>query len=155
MYYFHTVEWWKACDLLKQDIYISKVLGLKGTVVSPPSSRSAGDKIEVHSLATVGTEKPGLRSVHALHVHDDIVEPQHVGNAMAPLVGYVNISGKPGDRISHTCNPPIYLPVGKSYIDAIRVHTTDEHGENVIFPDNVENLVTRLHFRQAKSVSFF
>jgi hypothetical protein len=132
---------------------MSKILGLKGTLVSPPSSRSADDEIEVHSLATVGTEKPSLKAVHALHVHADIVDPQHVGDAMVPLVGYVNMNGKPCDRICHTCNPPIYLLVDKSYISATRVRITDEHGENVTFPDNAENIVLRLHFRKAKSVS--
>ena len=135
--------------------YVSKILGLKGTVVSPPSSRSVEDRIEVHSLATVGSVKPSLNAVHALYVHADIVEPQHVGDVMVPLVGYVDITGKPGDRTCHTCNPPIYLPVAKSYIDTIRVRITDEHGENVIFPDNVENLVLRLHFRKAKAISMF
>ena len=134
--------------------YMSKILGLKGTLVSPPSSRSAGDKIEVYSLATVGTDKPSLNAIHAFHVHADLVEPQHVGDAMAPLVGYVDIDGKPGERISHTCNPLVYLPVAKSYIDAIRVRINDERGENVTFPD-LENVVMRLHFRKAKTVSFF
>jgi hypothetical protein len=135
--------------------YISQILGLKGTLVSPASSRSADDKIEVFGLATVGTEKPSLKAVHALHVHADIVEPQHVGDVMVPLVGYVDVNGKPGDRISHTCNPPVYLPVAKSYIDAIRVRLNDERGENVMFPDLLDNVVLRLHFRKAKSVSFF
>jgi hypothetical protein len=129
--------------------------GLKGTVVSPTSSRSLEDRIEVHSIATVGTVKPSLNAVHLLYVHAHIVEPQHVRDVKVPLVGYVDIKGKPGDRICHTCNPPIYLPYGKCYIDAIRVRITDEHGENVSFPDNVENLVLRLHFRKAKAVSIF
>jgi hypothetical protein len=135
--------------------YISKLLGLKGTVVSPPSTGSVEDRIEVYSLATVGTVKPSLKPVDALHVHADIVEPQHVGDAMAPLVGYVDINEKPGDRVCHTCKTPIYLPGDKSYISAIPVRITDEHGENAIFPDNVENLVLRLHFRKAMSVILF
>jgi hypothetical protein len=40
--------------------YMSKILGLEGTLVCPPSSRSADDKIEVHSLGIVGTGKPSL-----------------------------------------------------------------------------------------------
>jgi hypothetical protein len=74
---------------------------------------------------------------------------------MVPLVGYVDINGKPGDRAAPTCNPLVYLPVAKSYIDAIRVRINDERGENVMFPDLSENAVSRLHFRKAKTVSFF
>jgi hypothetical protein len=103
----------------------------------------------------VGTEKPGLNAVHALYVYANIAEPQHVSDVMAPLVAYVDISGKPGDRTCHTCNPPIYLPVDKSYIDAIQVRITDKHGQNAIFPDNVENVVLRMHFRMAKGLSMF
>jgi hypothetical protein len=83
------------------------------------------------------------------------LEPQHVDDTMAPLIGYADVNGKPGDRISHTCNPPVYLPVAKSYIDAIRVRITDEHDQNIMFPDLLENLVVRLHFRKAKSVDPF
>jgi hypothetical protein len=135
--------------------YLAKILGLKATVVSPESARSSTDTTVVHSLATIGTEAPRLDVVHALYVHADIVEPQHVGNVMVPLAGYVDIRGKPGDRICHTCNPLIYLPVHKSYIDAIQVRITDEHGQDVIFPDNIGNVVLRLHFRKEKGVSLF
>jgi hypothetical protein len=135
--------------------YIATTLGVKATVVSPESSSSAEGTIIVHSLATVGTEAPRLNVVHALYVHPDIVEPQHVGDVMVPLVGYVDINGKPGDRVCNTCNPPIYIPVGKSYMQAIHVRITDEHGQDVIFPDNIENVALRLHFRKAEGVSMF
>jgi hypothetical protein len=65
------------------------------------------------SLTPVGAEIPGLDNLHALYVYADVVEPRHVGDVMAPLVGYADVNGKPGDRISHTCNPPIYSPVAK------------------------------------------
>jgi hypothetical protein len=83
------------------------------------------------------------------------VDPQHVGNVMALLTGYVDVNEKPGDRICHTCNPPVYLPVAKFYIDAIRAGITDKHGDNVMFPDLMQNVVLRLHFRKAKAVSVF
>jgi hypothetical protein len=109
----------------------------------------------MYSLTPVGTEIPRLNTLHALYGYTDVVEQQHVGNAMAPLIGYGDVNGKPGYPISHACNPPVYLPVVKSYIDAIPVHITNEHGENVMFPDLLENIVLGLHFRKAKSVSFF
>jgi hypothetical protein len=106
----------------------------------------------MYSLATVGTDIPRLKNLRALHVYADVVEPQHVGDIMSPLIGYVDATGKPG--INHICNPPIYLPVGRSYIDAIRVRITDEHGQNVMFADLLEHVALRLLFQKAKSVSF-
>ena len=96
-----------------------------------------------------------MDNIHALYVYADVVQQQHVGDVMAPLTGYASVNGKPGDRISHTCNPPIYLPVVKSFIDAISVRITDEHGQDVMFPDLREHVVLRLHFRKAKGVSLF
>ena len=135
---------------------IGTVLGLKYTELGQDKVDSRMERGTImYTLETVGTELPRLNNVHALYVYADVVEPQHVGDAMSPLIGYVNITGKPGDRLTHTCNPPIYLPVGRCYIDAIRVRITDEYGQNVMFPDLFEHVVLRLHFRKAKTVSFF
>ena len=134
--------------------YIAKTLGLKATALTPPGTSEA-PTIVVYKMATVGTDAPELQRVHALHVQANIVEPQHVGDAMVPLVGYVDITGKPGDRVCHTCNPPIYLRVDTSYINAIEVRITDEQGQIVMFPNNIENVVLRLHFRKKVGVSLF
>jgi hypothetical protein len=150
-----TLENGRKLATYSNNSYIAKILGLKATVVSPETSRNTENTIVVHSLATVGNEAPRLDAVHALYVHANIVEPQHVGDVMMPLVGYVDIRGMPGDRICHTCNPPIYLPVHKSYIDSIQVRITDERGQVVMFPDNIGNVVLRLRFRKVKSVCLF
>ena len=49
----------------------------------------------------------------------------------------------------------VYLPVDRLYIDMMKIRITPEHGENVMFPDDVENVVVRLHFRKAKSFGLF
>ena len=134
-----------------------------GTIMGLKYTAMPSDKVDAHmagntnmyTLATVGTELPRLENIHALYVYADIVEPQHVGDVMAPLIGYVNVTGKPGDRMSHTCNPPIYLPVDKSYIDVIRIRITDERGNDVRFPDLLEHVVLRLHFRKVQLASLF
>jgi hypothetical protein len=135
---------------------IGTLLGFKYTDLSLNKVDSRMERSTVmYSLTPVGTEIPRLDALHALYVYADVVEPQHVGDVMAPLVGYADVNGKPGDRICHTSNPRVYLPVARSYIDAIRVRITDDRGDNVMFPDLLENVVLRLHFRKAKSVSFF
>ena len=102
-------------------------------------------------LANVGTRIPTLNTVHALYVYADIVEYQHVGDVMAPLIAYVDVTKSPGERVGHICNPPVYLPVDKSYIDTISIRITDEHGNDIVLSDDNENVVVRLHFRKAKS----
>jgi hypothetical protein len=132
------------------------VLGLQFTELGQDKVDSRMERnSNMYSLASVETALPRVDGLHALYVYADVVEPQHVGDVMAPLIGYVNVYGKPGDRISHTCNPPIYLPVIKSYIDAISVRITDECGKNAMFPDLLEHVTLRLHFRKVKGVSFF
>ena len=129
--------------------YLAKMLGLKSTIIYSPKgdARNPTRNLVVQSLATVGSETPQIKAIHALYVHANIVESQRVGDTMIPLVGYVDISGKPGDRISHSCNPPIYLPVVTPYIHTIEVRITDERGENILFP-NTENVFMCLHFRK-------
>jgi hypothetical protein len=118
---------------------IGTILGLTCTVLGHDTVDSCMERSTImYSLAPVGTDLPRLDTLHALHVYADVVEPQHVGDVMAALIGYVDVNGKPGDRICHTCDPFIYLPVGKSYIDAVRVRITDEYGESVMFPDFLE-----------------
>jgi hypothetical protein len=135
---------------------IGTMLGLKCVQLSQDKVDARMEPNTVmYNLPTVGTEVPRLDNMHALYVYADVVQQQHVGDVMAPLIGYVNVNGKPGDRISHTCNPPIYLPVARSYIDAISVRITDENGQNVMFPDLFEHVVLRLHFRKSKGVSLF
>jgi hypothetical protein len=142
--------------LCADNTILATVLGLKYVELGQDKIDLRMERnTKMYSLALVGTDLPRLDAPHALYVYADVDEPQHVGNVMAPLVGYADVNGKPGDRICHTCNPPIYLPVNKSYIDAISVRITDEHGKNVMFPDLLENVVLRLHFRKAKGISMF
>jgi hypothetical protein len=90
------------------------ILGLTCTELGHDKVNSRTERSAVmYGVATVGTDRPRMNNVHALHVYADVVEPQHVGDVMSPLIGYVNVNGKPGDRICHTCDPPIYLPVGR------------------------------------------
>ena len=136
--------------------YIAKVLGLPQTEIKGTKDdlRQLRDVV-LQKLTLVGTQVPRLNNVHALYVYADIVEYQHVGDVMAPLIAYVDITKSLGERVGHICNPPVYLPVDRSYIDMIKIRITDEHGENVMFPDDVENVVVRLHFRKAKSFGLF
>jgi hypothetical protein len=105
-------------------------------------------KVRVFKLDMEGTRTPKLDCIQAMYVYADIVEQQFVGDVMAPLLGYVDVTSSPGDRITHTCDPPVYLCVDKSTIDRIRIRISDQHGNDVMFPDDSSNVVVRLHFRR-------
>ena len=91
----------------------------------------------------------------SVYVYGDIVESQHVGDTMAPLLAYVDVDKSLGERVGHVCNPLVYLPVCRTYIDSISIRICDENGNKVPFPDDVENVVVRLLFRRQKQPSLF
>jgi len=135
--------------------HIGKVLGLGTTEVSltvpeTPTART----IKLFKLAARGTRTPKLDGVQALYVYGDIVDYQFVGDTMAPLLTLVDVEKSPGERVGHICNPLVYLPVNKSFIDNINIRIVDESGCDVAFPD-VENVVVRLHFRKARQSLIF
>jgi hypothetical protein len=61
------------------------------------------------------------------------------------------VQGAPCQRIHYVFDPPTYLPVDRNYIDAIRIIIHDGSEGEVLFPDDVQNVVCRLHFRRAST----
>jgi hypothetical protein len=130
--------------------YIANVLGLS-TKELPLILWIDGKDVDIklHRLNLVGALPPKLDRVHAVHIYGDIIEHQYVGNTMAPLLGYVDVPDTLGERVSHTCNPLVYLPVNRSIINTITIRIRDERGNDVTFPDDVSNVIVRLHFRES------
>jgi len=146
----------KPVTFYTNSTYIGKVLGLPSTEQSITVSRSEPERrVTIHKLSSSGTQTPKLDSVQALYIYSDIIAHQHVGDIMAPLLAYVDVEKSPGERVGHICNPPTYLTVSKSLIDTIAIRICDEHGNSVNFPDDVENVVVRLHFRKCKQSGLF
>lgn len=133
--------------------YIANVLGLETMIVTLPAEVcSSGHAIDIRLMENIGTRSPKLGGIQALYIYTDIVEYQVVGDTLAPLLAYVDVEKSPGERVGHICRPLVYLPVNKSLIDSIGIRICDEHGNEINFPDDVENVVVRLHFRKAKHV---
>jgi hypothetical protein len=145
----------KALALYANAPYIANILGFSSTATDIIVLGLPRRVFKLHKLAAHGTQTPKLDGVQALYVYVDIVEHQHVGDTMAPLLAYVDVVKSPGERASHTSNPLVYLPVNKSYIDTISIRICDEHGSDVKFPDDVENVVVRMHFRKRKQGVLF
>jgi hypothetical protein len=140
--------------------YIGRILGMKSQaktmVVEDVSSEQPTEPHEatIYDLNLEGNRKPQLDGIQALFVYANIVENQFVGDTVAPLLAYVDVSKTPGQRVGHTCDPLVYLTVDKKYIDTITIYICDEHGKPVKFPTD-ESVVARLHFRKCKqSVPF-
>jgi hypothetical protein len=138
--------------------YLGRVLGLESTkklyTVATATSGDATLSVKrtetpLYELAMRGTRTPRLDALQALYVYGDIVENQYVGDEMAPLLAYVDVTSLPGQRAGYGCEPLVYLPVDKQHIDTITIRITDEHGKNVRFSDE-ENVVVRLQFRKCK-----
>jgi hypothetical protein len=132
--------------------YLAKTLGLPTWRFPVTYSYADGTQRTepMYRVGLIGSRTPRFGGVQALYVYTDIVEPQHVGDTMAPLLDYVDVRGTPGERICHVSNPPVYMPVDKTHIDTITIRICDEHGKDVKFPDDVENVVVRLLFRKVK-----
>lgn len=129
--------------------YIGHVLGLESRIVIIPAEvSSSGRAINLYKLENIGTRLPTLGGIQALYIYSDIVEYQVVGDTLSPLLAYVDVEKSPGERVGHICSPLVYLPVSKSDIDTIGIRICDEHGNEVNFPDDAENVVVRLHFRK-------
>ena len=84
-----------------------------------------------------------------MYVYTDIVEPQPVGDTLAPLLRIINVGkhGKmPGAQISYTFIHPHYIPLMKREFNRIEVDIRDDLGENVPFASGQLNV--KLHFRK-------
>jgi hypothetical protein len=104
----------------------------------------------VYGLGLEGSKTPRFDAVHSLYVYSDIVKEQRVGDSMSPLFALVPVKGVLGNRVHYCVNPLTYLPVNRDYIDSINIIITDEYGNPVVFPDDVENVVCRLRFRRVR-----
>jgi hypothetical protein len=103
--------------------------------------------VPMYKIEPRGVRAALLDTVQALYVYADIVEYQHVGDKMLPLLAYVDVEKSPGERVAYFSNPPSYLPVRKSVIDTITIKICDERGEYIKFPADGDNVLIRLHFR--------
>ena len=92
--------------------------------------------------------------MQSLYVYCDVVKPQHVGDTLAPLLDIVPVQGMPGQRQHYALNQLTYLPVNRTFIEALNIEICDEYGKHVKFPDDVENVICRLRFRRCKPNGF-
>jgi hypothetical protein len=86
--------------------------------------------------------------MYHIFVYSDIVEPQIVGDTLAPLLRMVNIGGIEGQAVTQTFRP-FYVPVSRLEFDTIEILLCNEFGEEIQF-EKGQSIVT-LHFRKLKN----
>ncbi len=87
--------------------------------------------------------------IDSIYVYSDIVEPQLVGDTMAPLLGIVPLkTTKCSSHQFFTFTSPIYLPICKQQFSTIQIRLRTARGKPIPFPENSTNVVCTLHLRR-------
>jgi hypothetical protein len=87
--------------------------------------------------------------IDSIYAYSDIVEPQLVGDTIAPLLGIVPLKTRNrGSRQFFTFTSPIYLPICKQQFSTIHIRLRTARGKPIPFPEGGTNVVCILHLRR-------
>ena len=103
----------------------------------------------IYYISPISANTPTFSTVQSLYVYSDIVDHQRVGNGSAQLMDIAPVQGAPGQRAHYVFDPPTYLPVNRNFIETINIVIHDGNESETLFPDDVQNVVCRLHFPAA------
>ncbi|GFV95191.1 uncharacterized protein TNCV_1293091 [Trichonephila clavipes] len=81
-----------------------------------------------------------------LLLYSDIVEPQIIGDVLAPLLRIVNVTGHDGETVCMKYDRPHYLHVSRKQIDTLEIVIRSHTGE--LIPFERGRSYVKLHFRQ-------
>ena len=85
-----------------------------------------------------------------LYIYTDIIEPNLVGDCIAPLLRIIKVEKQTTDtNISVSFTNPYYLPIMKREFDTIEINIRDDEGHLIPFVSGKLNV--RLHFRRVKN----
>ncbi len=103
----------------------------------------------VHEGAQVIDIRQGF---YSLYVYCNLIEPQMVGDALAPLLRIVPIRGQTGDLVTRSYENVNYHPVQLKRFDTVELDIRDDTGHKVSFERG--KVVVTLHFRRRRSSHF-
>ncbi len=89
-------------------------------------------------------------SFYALHIYCNLVEPQIIGNSLAPLLRCVHVEGNHGDIVEKMFNSPHYIPVLPTEIETVDIDVKDDRDQYV--PFDFGKTVVKLHFRKRRGL---
>jgi len=85
-----------------------------------------------------------------MYIYTDIIEPNLVGDCVAPLLRIIKVEKQNTDtNISVSFSNPYFLPVMKRDFDTIEINIRDDEGQLIPFVSGKLNV--RLHFRRVKN----
>lgn len=106
------------------------------------------DSAEIHKSIRPHNIRVGLPA--HMYVYCDLVEPQFVGDTVAPLLKIINISTLPyvyGVHKTTSLFNPHYVPVKCRYFESIEIDLRDGTGNHL--PFHFGTSCVKLHFRKA------
>ena len=87
-------------------------------------------------------------TVNAIYVYCDVIEHRTVGHALAPLIGVLPVTGKPGAYVSKKYDKIQYHPVLKKNLSDIHISLRDDQGKRIRFRKG--RVIVTLHLRPKK-----
>jgi hypothetical protein len=91
-------------------------------------------------------------AMNYLYIYCDILEPQIIGTALAPLLQVVNIEGKYTDLVSRIYTAPHYVPVLRKTFNTIEINIKSDQNKPIDF--TFGKTITKMHFRKIKPPYF-
>ena len=87
-------------------------------------------------------------TVNAIYVYCDVIEHRTVGHTLAPLIGIIPVTGKPGSYVSKRYNKIQYHPVLKKNLSNIHISLRDNQAKRIRFCRG--KVIVTLHLRSKK-----
>ena len=123
---------------------IAKVLGLPKTI-SKSTWYTGGDMF--------GCAVPNLQQgISSMYLYCSLVEPNLVGDTLAPLLRIVPINGQFGENFTRVYDTIIYQPVKKSVVQNVEIDIRDDTGKAIPFARG--KVIVSLHLRRVGLANF-
>lgn len=130
--------------------YLTDILGID-PVLTIDSREKSNEKSYVYEFPTVSKRPPHLHLVQTLHVYSDVGSYIETAGVLTPHLDSFGVDDRPGMQVTHVANPPLYVPVSRTYIDTVYIQLNDDQGEPPPFSRQHQNSVSvTLHFRNPK-----
>lgn len=130
---------------LRKNARINFDPGLAESLGFPP-----GNVGEPFAGSSMYFDSPFAADPHAdfklMYIYSDLVEPQIVGDTVAPLLRVIPVKGHDGEMIHEVFDRPHYIPVTRKNFQTIETVIRTHTGRLMSFERG--KLIVKLHFRQ-------
>lgn len=124
------------------------VVNYKNTLVSTVSGLlSTLMGVEEISIAQTTPFVPNLSIICYAAIYCDLIEDQYVGDALAPILGLINMTANQSNETVTFYENPHYVNCRKSRINRINIQILDLEGNPIQFENIFSYVILKLHFR--------